>query len=106
MKEETFLRRKSLPDFDQQFRKEYKLLCGVDEAGRGPLAGDVYAAAVILPEGCILEGLDDSKKISEHKREKLYEKIKEKAICWSVATASIEEIEKYNSKYFKYFDST
>ena len=60
--------------------KGYKFVCGVDEAGRGPLAGPVYAAAVILPENCEIEGLNDSKKISEKKREKLFDIIIEKAI--------------------------
>ena len=72
------------------------LLCGVDEAGRGPLAGDVYAAAVILPADCMIEGLNDSKKLSEKKREALYDEIIQKAVDYSIATASVEEIEKYN----------
>lgn len=96
MREETLLRRQAMLDFDTEFRKEYHFLCGVDEAGRGPLAGDVYAAAVILPEDCDIQGLDDSKKISEHRREKLFKEIKEKSLCWCIATASVEEIEKYN----------
>ena len=69
---------------------------GIDEAGRGPLAGPVVAAAVILPYGCIIEGLNDSKKISEKKREVLFEIIKEKAIAYSIAEASPEEIDEYN----------
>lgn len=73
-----------------------KLLCGVDEAGRGPLAGDVYAAAVILDPDCKIEGINDSKKLSAKKRELLYDEIKEKAISYCVATASIDEIEEYN----------
>ncbi|MBR4320309.1 MAG: ribonuclease HII [Oscillospiraceae bacterium] len=96
MKEELLLRRQAMLDFDEAFRTEYSLLCGVDEAGRGPLAGDVYAAAVILPENCNIEGLDDSKKISEKRREKLFKEIQEKAICWNIATASVAEIEKLN----------
>lgn len=71
-------------------------LCGVDEAGRGPLAGDVYAAACILPEGLEIEGLNDSKKLTEKKREALYAVICEKAVSYCVATASVAEIEKYN----------
>lgn len=71
-------------------------LCGVDEAGRGPLAGPVCAAAVILPQGCVLEGLNDSKKLSEKKREALYAEICEKAIAYGVAFASVEEIEARN----------
>lgn len=69
---------------------------GIDEAGRGPLAGPVVAAAVILPYGLEIEGLNDSKKISEKKREKLFEIIKEKAIAYSIASASPEEIDTYN----------
>lgn len=72
------------------------LICGVDEAGRGPLAGPVYAAAVILPEGCELPGLDDSKKLSEKKREALYDLILERASAYGVASASVEEIEELN----------
>ncbi len=74
----------------------FTLLCGVDEAGRGPLAGPVCAAAVILPRGLVLEGLDDSKKLSEKKREALFEPIREKALSFGVAFASVEEIEKLN----------
>lgn len=71
-------------------------ICGVDEAGRGPLAGPVCAAAVILPQGLELEGLNDSKKLSEKKREKLYDEITAQALSYGIAFASVEEIEKYN----------
>lgn len=74
----------------------FKLVCGVDEAGRGPLAGPVCAAAVILPEGAVIEGLNDSKKLSEKKREALFDVVKQTAIAWSVAFASVEEIEEHN----------
>lgn len=74
----------------------FERVCGVDEAGRGPLAGPVFAAAVILPEGCEIEGLNDSKKISEKKRELLFDIIKEKAVSWSVASASEKEIDELN----------
>lgn len=74
----------------------FRFVCGVDEAGRGPLAGPVCAAAVILPDGLQIEGLNDSKKISEKKREQLFDIIKEKALSYSVAMASVEEIEQYN----------
>lgn len=74
----------------------YKLICGVDEAGRGPLAGDVYAAAVILPEGVVIEGVNDSKKLSEKKREYLFEIIKEKSLCYNIASASSKEIDDLN----------
>ncbi len=74
----------------------YKKVCGVDEAGRGPLAGPVCAAAVILPEGLIIDGVNDSKKLSEKKREKLFDVIKEKALAYSIGWASVEEIETIN----------
>ena len=73
-----------------------RLLCGVDEAGRGPLAGPVCAAAVILPRGTLIEGLNDSKKLSEKKREALYDLIIDKAVSYGIAFASVEEIEEYN----------
>lgn len=76
--------------------KGFKAVCGVDEAGRGPLAGPVCAAAVILPENCEIEGLNDSKKLSEKKREALFDVIKEKAIAYSIAFGSLEEIEEFN----------
>lgn len=71
-------------------------LCGVDEAGRGPLAGPVCAAAVILPAGLEIAGLNDSKKLSEAKREALYGEITDKAISYGIAFASVEEIEDKN----------
>lgn len=71
-------------------------LCGVDEAGRGPLAGPVCAAAVMLPRGIVINGLNDSKKLSEKRREQLYGEITAKALHWSVAFASVEEIEELN----------
>ena len=71
-------------------------LCGVDEAGRGPLAGPVCAAAVILPRGIEIEGLNDSKKLTEKKREALYEEIIDKALSFGVAFATVEEIEALN----------
>lgn len=89
----------SLPDFSYENTakgKGYKYICGVDEAGRGPLAGPVCAAAVILPDGVNIEGLNDSKKLSEKKREELYAVITEKALAYSVAFGTLEEIEEYN----------
>ena len=74
----------------------YKYICGVDEAGRGPLAGPVCAAAVILPENCEIEGLNDSKKLSEKKREALFDVIKEKAVAYSICYGNLEEIEEFN----------
>ncbi len=83
--------------FDESYKSEnIKVICGLDEAGRGPLAGPVVAGACILPEGIEIEGLDDSKKLSEKKREKLYDVIREKALFWGVGIASPEEIDKYN----------
>lgn len=74
----------------------FKCICGVDEAGRGPLAGPVYAAAVILPEGLEIEGLNDSKKLSEKKREKLFDEIREKAVAYGIASSSEKEIDEIN----------
>lgn len=88
-----------MPDYSYEkgaVSKGFKYVCGVDEAGRGPLAGPVFAAAVILPEDLEIEGLNDSKKISEKKREQLFEIIKEKAVAYSVAFATVEEIEQFN----------
>lgn len=85
------------PQFDQQFRDACGgMICGVDEAGRGPLAGPVYAAAVILSPNRPIAGLNDSKKLSEKKREALYEIIMENAVAYCIASASVEEIETYN----------
>jgi ribonuclease HII len=74
----------------------FKLICGVDEAGRGPLAGPVCAAAVILPEDLEIEGLNDSKKLSEKKREQLFDIITEKALAYCVAYGTLQEIEEKN----------
>ena len=82
--------------------KGYKAIAGVDEAGRGPLADEVYAAAVILPAGICIEGLNDSKKLSEKKREKLFDEIKEVALAYAVATASVEEIDELNIRNATY----
>lgn len=85
------------PRFDQEFREFCGgQICGVDEAGRGPLAGPVYAAAVVLSPDCPIEGLNDSKKLSEKKREALYEQIIANASDYCIASASVEEIEQYN----------
>ena len=87
-----------MPDYT--FEKEaaaegYIRICGVDEAGRGPLAGNVVAAAVIMPEGLVIEGLNDSKKLSEKKRDALFEIIKEKTV-YSIAWATPAEIDELN----------
>lgn len=76
--------------------KGYESICGVDEAGAGPLAGRVYAAAVILPYSLTLQGLNDSKKVSEKRRELLYHEITEKAIAYSVAWADEKEVDELN----------
>lgn len=88
-----------MPDFiieKEVNSKGFKFVCGVDEAGRGPLAGPVCAAAVILPIDTEIKGLNDSKKLSEKKREELFPLIIEKAIGYSIAFASVEEIEEHN----------
>ncbi len=88
-----------MPDFllEKAAReKGYRYICGVDEAGRGPLAGPVCAAAVILPDDLEIEGLNDSKKLSEKKREALFDIICEKALAYSIAYGSLEEIETLN----------
>ena len=87
---------KELFDYDSELRKEHPVICGVDEAGRGPLAGDVYAAAVILDDETLIDYLNDSKKISEMRREKLYDEIKAKAKAYCVASATVEEIDRLN----------
>ena len=76
--------------------KGYKIVCGCDEAGRGPLAGDVYAAAVVLPIGLVIDGLDDSKKLTEKKREKLFDIITAEAVSYGIASATPAEIDEYN----------
>ena len=74
----------------------YRLICGVDEAGRGPLAGPVCAAAVMLPRGLVIPGLNDSKKLTEKKREALFDIIENEALSFGVAFADVEEIEALN----------
>ncbi len=96
MRQDTLLRRQAMLDYDTNLRTVHGVICGVDEAGRGPLAGDVFAAAVILTDDCGITGLDDSKKLSEKKREELFTEIKEKADAWCIATASVAEIEDIN----------
>ena len=83
-------------EYDKSVRNEYAVICGIDEAGRGPLAGDVYAAAVVLPDDVIIDGINDSKKLSEKKREALFDIICEKAVSYCIATASVEEIDNIN----------
>lgn len=88
-----------MPDYsiEKQYNDEgFSVICGVDEAGRGPLCGPVVAAACILPDGLYIEGLNDSKKLTEKKREKLFDIIKESAIAYCIAEASVEEINELN----------
>lgn len=80
----------------ERIAEGYRFVCGVDEAGRGPLCGPVVAAACILPVDLEIEGLNDSKKLSEKKREKLFDIITEKAISFSIAMATVEEIDALN----------
>lgn len=83
-------------EYEQPAWAEGLSVCGVDEAGRGPLAGDVYAAAVILPPGLEIPGVNDSKKLSAKKRELLFDIIQEKSTAWCIATATVEEIDRLN----------
>lgn len=88
-----------MPDLSyEKFYQEqgYSLVCGVDEAGRGPLCGPVVAAAVILREDDPIEGINDSKKLSEKKREALFDEIRARALAYSIASASPEEIDELN----------
>ena len=97
MKETEIKRLTELSKYEAEYySKGYNLICGIDEAGRGPLAGPVVAGAVILPKGCLIEGVNDSKKLSEKKREKLYEEITQNAIAWAVGIVDNEEIDRIN----------
>jgi hypothetical protein len=88
-------RLRSMRSYEQEYR-EFHGICGIDEAGRGPLAGPVSAAAVILPADCEILFLNDSKKLSPNKRALLYDEIKEKAIAWGIAMVSPERIDEIN----------
>ena len=90
------IRDMDLFQYDMTIRQEYKVFCGVDEAGRGPLAGPVCAAAVILPENVYIPGLDDSKKLTEVKREKLYDMITENALSYGIGMVYQDEIDEIN----------
>lgn len=81
---------------NEAYSNGYNFVCGVDEAGRGPLAGPVFAAAVILPKGYVIEGVNDSKKLSEKKREELFDKIKREALCYSIASIDERVIDEIN----------
>ena len=93
---ESALKSLELFKFDSVIRAQFPVIVGIDEAGRGPLAGDVFAAAVIFPEGVQINGLNDSKKLTEKKRCYLFDEIREKAIAYAIATASVSEIEEMN----------
>lgn len=84
-------------DFDRAYLSDsVRIICGTDEAGRGPLAGPVVAAAVVLPSGICIESLNDSKKLSEKRREALYDEIVSVALNWGVGISSVEEIDRIN----------
>lgn len=83
-------------EYDRSLRLENGIFCGIDEAGRGPLAGDVYAAAVVFDDDTFIEGINDSKKLSEKKRSELYDIIIQKAAAYSIGTASAAEIDEHN----------
>ena len=88
-----------MPSFeyeDAKYAEGYTAVCGCDEAGRGPLCGPVVAAAVILPRDTVIEGLNDSKKLTEKKREALFEVIKERAMAYAIAEATPAEIDEIN----------
>ena len=88
-----------MPDFEYEkakYNEGYTAVCVTDEAGRGPLCGPVVAAAVILPKDIEIEGLNDSKKLTEKKREKLFDIIKEKAVAYCIAESSPKEIDEIN----------
>lgn len=94
---EELKRLEEISVFEKELRNQgYRLIAGIDEVGRGPLAGPVITAAVILPENCIIEGINDSKKLSAAKREYLSEKIKEEAVAYSFGAATPEEIDDIN----------
>ena len=97
MKEKEAIRLNELKKYEDDLHKKgYNYICGIDEAGRGPLAGPVVVAAAIMPQGSFIEGVNDSKKISEKKREIIYEQIIKEAIAWSVAIIDQEEIDRIN----------
>lgn len=81
---------------NEAYQNGYTCICGVDEAGRGPLAGPVFAAAVVLKKGQIIDGVNDSKKLSEKKREALFDKIKEEALCYFIASVDEKTIDEIN----------
>ncbi|MBQ6857242.1 MAG: ribonuclease HII [Lachnospiraceae bacterium] len=93
--EKELIRLEAMKEFERQY-SDCTLICGIDEAGRGPLAGPVVAGAAILPKDCTILYLNDSKKLSEKRREELYLEIQDKAIAWSVGMSSPERIDEIN----------
>ena len=98
MKEKEIERLNNLKLIEKEIYEKEKInyICGIDEAGRGPLAGPVVVATVIMPKDSMIEGINDSKKISEKKREKLYEEITKEAICYSIGIIDQKEIDRIN----------
>ena len=97
MKEKEEARLKELKQIEQDlYTNELQYICGIDEAGRGPLAGPVVVASVIMPHDSMIEGVNDSKKVSEKKRELLYDKILEEAVAYGVGIVDQEEIDRIN----------
>lgn len=94
--DKTAERHKALYAFDAEYRLSAAVLCGVDEAGRGPLCGPVSVGAVILSADDPVPGIDDSKRLSEKKREELYDIIVQKAVCWQVVLVPPQEIDRLN----------
>ncbi|OKZ57640.1 MAG: ribonuclease HII [Clostridium sp. 26_21] len=97
MKEKEEQRLEKLKEYENELQnKGFEYICGIDEAGRGPLAGPVVVASVIMPKDSIIEGINDSKKVSEKKREKLYDLILEQAISYGVGIIGQDEIDDIN----------
>ena len=98
MKEKELERLTILKQIEEEIynKEDVKYICGIDEAGRGPLAGPVVVASVIMPKDSMIEGVNDSKKVSEKKREKLYEEITNTAIAWGVGIIDQREIDEIN----------
>lgn len=99
MKEKELIRLQNLKKIEEEIynqNENIEYICGIDEAGRGPLAGPVVVASVIMPKDSMIEGVNDSKKISEKKREELYEKIIDEAISYGVGIMDHNEIDEYN----------
>lgn len=97
MTEKELLRLQEIQKIERElYQKGVKSICGIDEAGRGPLAGPVVVASVVMPEGSMIEGVNDSKKVSEKKREKLYEQIIEEAVAYGVGIIDQNEIDRIN----------